>query len=226
MRVSQKLVSVFIKPFVAIYLKKERLWNYKGISIVVKAGVFHPRFFFSTKFMLNFLRSLNMEHKKVLELGAGTALISIFCSKKKAEVTASDINKTAIENMEINSKMNNCTISIIYSNLFESIPPQIFDYIIINPPYYKKQAISEYDYAWYCGPEGEYFVNLFKTIGNYFGNDTVVLMVLSSACDLDFIKEEAIKNSFFLYLQEEKNHLIEKNYIFQVKSTRERTQNV
>lgn len=226
MKMIRKLISVFIKPLVVIYLKKDREWKYKDICIVVKAGVFHPRFFFSSKFMLNYISKENLEHKTVLELGAGTAFLSLYCSKKKAVVTATDISETAIENMKLNCKMNNCPITIIHSNLFESIPLQIFDYLIINPPYYKKQAITEYDYAWYCGAEGEYFVNLFKTIVNYIGNHSVVLIVLSSDCDIDFIKEEAIKNSLFLYLQEEKTHLIERNYIFQVKITKERIQNV
>ena len=46
-------------------------------------------------------------------------------------------------------------------------PKQIFDVIVINPPYFFKHVLNPSQYAWYCGNEGEFFVSLFSQLINY-----------------------------------------------------------
>jgi hypothetical protein len=43
----------------------------------------------------------------------------------------------------------------------------VFDIIVINPPYYKKDPGSYSDYAWNCGSNGEYFKKLFTQLRGY-----------------------------------------------------------
>jgi release factor glutamine methyltransferase len=92
----------------------------------------------------------------------------------------------------------------------------LFDTIIINPPYYKKQPRSNAEYAWYCGENGEYFQKLFKHLKNYVHGKTEVLMVLCDDCDLKMIKDLAYENSFDLQSVFQRNTVIEKNYIFKI----------
>ena len=151
------IISNTYKPLLVKYLSKTRGYRYKDIRLDIPPQVFHPRFFFSTKLLLQYITKLPLNKKNFLELGCGSGLISIAAAKKGAKVTATDINSMAVEYMEKNSRQNSVGMEIIRSDLFQSIPKQEFDIIAINPPYYKKQPLTEQDHAWFCGVNGEYF---------------------------------------------------------------------
>ena len=218
MRVIKSILNKTYKPFLEKYLSSPRNYTYKGNTFLIYVGVFHPGFFFSTKFLLNYLLSYPLKNKTLLELGAGSGFISLIASRGGAVVTASDISIKAIENISANAKLQSETIEIIHSDFFEMIPKRAFDFIIINPPYYKKNPIVETDYAWYCGENGEYFSRLFSTISDYMNRHSIVLMVLSEDCDIEMIKKMAMKNSFFLNKLKEKLILWERNFIYQVET--------
>jgi release factor glutamine methyltransferase len=182
-------------------------------------GVFHPGFFFSTKFLISHLKNYELKSKNILELGAGSGMISIFCAKNFANVTASDVSKTAIENIITNAKLNHCNIAVIHSDLFDSIPKQTFHFIIINPPYFPKDASTESELAWFCGSDFQYFEKLFKQLPDYLIPETVVLMVLSEDCNIKTIEAIAKKNKIQMKLKERRKFFGEENFIFQLHLT-------
>lgn len=210
------IVAKTYKPLLVKYLSSTRTYSWKGITLEIPPEVFHPGFFTSTKILLNFIKHKNYKGNLVLELGAGSGLISIYAAKKGANVTATDINEVAINFLQKNAEQNNVGLNVIHSDIFNSIPVCLFDTIIINPPYYKKQPRSNADYAWYCGENGEYFQKLFKHLKNYVHGKTEVLMVLCDGCDLQMIKDFAHENSFLLQCVFQRNSIIEKNYIFKI----------
>ncbi len=215
-----KFIKYFLnktyKPLLEKYLAKPRKYRYKGNTFLIEPGVFHPGFFFSTKFLLNFLMSFPLKSKTLLELGAGSGFISLHASRAGAHVTASDISLQAFHTIRVNSELQSEKIQIIHSDLFMSIPRQDFDFIVINPPYYKKDPIAEAEYAWYCGKNGEYFTRLFAVLSSYMHKDSIVLMVLSEDCDIEMINSAALKNSFLLNKLKEKRILWENNFIYQI----------
>ncbi|MBV9962243.1 MAG: methyltransferase [Parafilimonas sp.] len=209
-----------VQPAVKKYLTKTRTYRYKNISLLVPPGVFHPGLFFTTKILLNYTLQYDLKNKAVLELGAGNGLISFALAQKNANVTAIDINERAIEYLHINSKRNHIAINIIQSDLFENIPPQTFDFILINPPFYRKDPETKADYAWYCGKNGEYFHTLFRAIGKYINDDTFSWMILSEDCDTEMITKIASENGFDLKLVHSKKNIIEQNFIFSIEKAR------
>ncbi len=215
-RILKKLIEWFYAPFVLQYLKQDRFYTYQGIKIKVKKDVFHPGFFFSTKHLISFLSQLDIKDKKVLELGAGSGLISFYCYTKGAHVTATDINSIAIEALKENSNRLQMPIHIIESNLFDCIPKQIFDYILINPPYYPKTPINIAEHAWYCGAGFEYFVKLFTQLKSYIDADSAVLMTLSEDCNIHKITTLANEGGFDLILQKKQRLLWEMNFIYKI----------
>jgi release factor glutamine methyltransferase len=80
--------------------------------------------------------------------------------------------------------------------MFDAIPLQWFDVIVINPPYYKKNPLQESDYAWYCGEHGEYFQRFFSGLGKYIGMNSTIVMILSDECDITMVKALAEENGF------------------------------
>ena len=184
--------------------------------MVVEPGVFHPAFFFSTKFLLKYVEKMELHGKTFLELGAGTGLIAIYAATRGAIVTASDISKNAICSIEQNALLNGVIVKVQWSDMFDTLPLQCFDVIVINPPYYKKSPVQESDYAWFCGEQGEYFKRLFSGLGKYTGKNSMMLMILSDECDIAMVKTLAAENGYALKSVLEKKKYWETNYIFEI----------
>lgn len=212
----RKLTSLTIQPFVRIYLSRDRSYHFGETRIIVKKNVFHPGFFFSTKFLLSSLTDHDLKEKTLLEPGAGAGLISIEAARRGAIVTASDISAASVENLYLNAALNRVSLKIIRSDLFDEIPAQHFDFIVINPPYYKKDPATEPEFAWYAGSQLEYFSKLFGQIKNFMSRETIALMVLSEDCDLISIQKMAEANGLSMKLEKRKIFLWEENFVFQI----------
>jgi release factor glutamine methyltransferase len=210
------LAERFYRPWLVRYLSKPRTYQYKGIRLQIPPGVFHPGFFFSTKFLLKFLARQSLNNRSFLELGAGSGLISLFVAKHGARVTATDINPLAVKALEKNAALNGLPINILQSDLYAQIPKQPFDIIAVNPPYYRKQPATDAERAWYCGPNGEYFDGFFGKLGSYVHPASDIWMVLCEGCDLEMIRAHAARYNWSLQYAEEQRNLIEKDYIFRI----------
>jgi release factor glutamine methyltransferase len=211
-----KLFTPALKKAARIYTSKERKFSYKDITIRVKPGVFHPGLYFSTKMLLDFVNSLKLQNKIFLEPGAGTGVISILAAKNGAIVYSSDVSKVAVENIHINARLNNVDIKVFQSDLFNNIPQQVFDFIIINPPYFRKDPEKDEDYAWYCGSNCGYFHSLFNSLSKFINAQSKVFMILSEVCELEKIKAVGIENGFSWKIILQKKIWGEENYIFSI----------
>lgn len=214
----KKIIHYTWRPFILNHLKKERTFSYNGISIIVKPGVFHPRFFFSSLVLIEFLKQKSISKKKLLDLGAGAGLLAIYAAQKGALVTAVDISNAAIENILLNAESNQVTIDVIHSDLFNSVSKTGFDFILVNPPYYKKKPVTEPEHAWYCGEEMEYFHRLFLQLSSHLAVNGCMFMVLSEDCDFEEISVIAARNNFKMTEVLKKKKWWEWNYIFEIKA--------
>jgi release factor glutamine methyltransferase len=219
----KKLLNLFYKPFVEWYTLRERKYTYEDIRLKIKPGVFHPRFFCSTEYMIEFLGFVNFSRKKVLEIGSGSGLISIMAARQGAEVTAIDIDPVAVENTGVNVELNRGTIAqnsgevrIIESDLFDKLQPGIFDLVIINPPFYKGAVTRPSENAWYAGTDLQYFRKLFQQCRNHMDHETEMYMVLSEDCELAEIKEIATTNSLNMKVVSIKQFITENLLIFKI----------
>jgi release factor glutamine methyltransferase len=215
-RVAKWFLTHVSGPILKWYLKKDRNFHYNGIDLLVKQGVFHPGFFFSTKFLLHTINKEPVAGLKFLELGAGSGLISFYFSRKGANVLATDINSKAIEGLEFNQKNLKSNVQILQSDLFKQIPKQTFDIIVVNPPFYPKNPQNQEEMAWFCGADFQYFYNFFSQIGEYIHADSKVFMSLSIDCNIPKIQEIGTEYNFKFSLLEKKRILGELNYIYQI----------
>ena len=212
----KKILFPILKSVYNIYASKERSYSYKGINVRVMPGVFHPGLFFSTKLLIEYISKYDLNDKNVWELGAGSGLISVYCAKLKANVTASDINPIAVENINQNAKLNSVNIKVVESDLFDRIETKEFNFIIINPPYYPKNPNKEEEFAWFCGNDFQYFRKLFAQICNYINSDSKIIMVLSEDCDIEMIKKIGEQSHFIFTKCYEQIIWGEMNYIFEI----------
>jgi release factor glutamine methyltransferase len=216
-----KLIGKPLRAGVRWYLSKPRSYSYKDIKIIVPAGVFHPGFFFSTKFILEFLEGQDLENVKLLELGSGSGLVSVFAAKKGARVIASDINTKAVSATHENAKSNEVMVEAICSDMFEEIPLMPFDWVVINPPYYPANPKTEEEHAWYCGAGHEYFKKLFSSLEHYTDEESKILIILSDVCDIPHIVSIASKNNFILEEIAQRSVWADgNNYLYWIKAKR------
>jgi release factor glutamine methyltransferase len=215
-RVVKYIVGKTYKPLLEKYLAKTRIYHYGYIILEIPPEVFHPRFFFSTKLLLSYLSGMELEGKSFLELGAGSGLISVYATKQRANVTATDINPIAVKTLVKNRLLNKVSFEIIQSDLFDEVGNRQFDIIAINPPYYRKKPSSPADYAWYCGEEGEYFDRLFQSLKDHVNSNSFVAMVLCDGCDLEMIRSLAKRNKVVMRPVYRKKNLLEENVIYQL----------
>lgn len=185
---------------------------------MVEPTVFPPFLTFSTRLLLEFIETLPLKDKTLLELGCGCGIISVLAAKRNALVTASDINTIALEALKKNAVANHVSLDIRYSDLFERLQGRTFDIIIINPPYYPRTPKSVAESAWFCGENFDYFEKLFSALPNYMSSENGVFMILSEDCDLTAIKAIALRNAIAFEKVVEKKAVTERNFIFRLTS--------
>lgn len=164
----------------------------RGLDLKILPSVFHPVLYLSTEIFLDYIIDLKLHNVKVLELGTGNGLISIYLAKHfQVAVHSSDINQTAIQGLNENAAKYNLDIKTYTSDLFDDLPKISFDYIFINPPFYQKKIEDNSTYAFYAGEDLEYFHKLFLQLSVEHLDETKVLFILSENAVIDKIKAVA-----------------------------------
>jgi release factor glutamine methyltransferase len=175
---------------------------------------FIPAFFSAARSCCIF--TLSLKGLKVLEIGSGSGILSLYCAKMGAEVTACDISQTACSNTKVNQLVNGLQLNVLHSDLFSSIPSQQFDLVLVNPPYYKKAPRNEAEHAWYCGEQGEYFERFFRDLNAFVYTRSAVYMVLFDGIDLQMIETLAKKNDFACTTVYSKHNWIERDFVLRI----------
>lgn len=211
----KRITHPFLKFGLNFYYRKPRNFCYEDICVKVHPEVFPPHLTFSTTVLLDFLKNIDLKDKSLLELGCGSGIIALYAAKKGAIVTATDINPRALQYLEQNAEQNQLSVRILYSNLFDELKNEIFDYIVINPPYYPKTPKNIKENAWFCGENFEYFEDLFFQIAACSSFDSAkIIMVLSEDCNISKIKEIAQNNEIHFIKLKEVKLKVEINYIY------------
>lgn len=197
------LFRIFLLPFYRWWafrhIRSEQQYCYGVLKLRIPPGIFHPGIFFSTPIFLHFLKQKNFQEKTVLDVGTGSGILAIFAAKSGGQVTAIDINPLAVRIANQNAKDNDCIITTCLSDLFEHLKPQIFDYILVNPPYYPKNARNDAEKAFFAGPDLDYFDRFFAHLPTFIHPETKIWMILSEDCDQAAITTKAARLGFTGY---------------------------
>lgn len=215
----RQLVKRIAYPFLSFWYKQSakrtRIYREFGLTLHILPSVFHPGLFLSTHVFIYFLDQVQLQGRRVLELGAGSGLIAFVAAQKGAITTATDINPQAIKGLEENAKRNQINLNVISSDLFEKVSPMNFDLIFINPPYYAKNPENDLEKAFYCGEDFNYFKRLFEQL-NTCPTDQFpdCYMILSEDCDFERISIIARNYRFSLTERFKKSKLAELSTIY------------
>lgn len=82
-------------------------WENRTVIVINPGKAFGTGLHESTQLSLQLLSELNLEGKRVLDVGCGSGILSIYCAKRGAsEVVAVDIDPLAVEETIKNAKVN------------------------------------------------------------------------------------------------------------------------
>ncbi len=140
-----------------------------------------------TFLMVDAIATLTIEGKEVLDLGTGSGVLALYCALRLAHVTASDIDKAAIDHTAKAARLLGVDLKLVISDLFSNLPGR-FDLILFNPPYLPSKDI--HDKAIDGGPGGANLINIFLTeLPNHLKKDGEAFLLVSSFNDPDGLRQ-------------------------------------
>ena len=191
--------------------------HFRGLELLLIPTVFHPNLYLTTETFLDFLLTTELKDKSSLELGCGSGAISLYLAKNKGvSAHVSDINPAAIDGVSYNSKKLNLNVEAHLSDLFENIPTQYYDILIINPPFFANAIQNVDEYAFNAGENFEYFKTLAQQLKARQNDIGITYMILTDKCDLQSILDHFLSVRFKVNMIYEKQSEGEKHLIYSI----------
>jgi release factor glutamine methyltransferase len=192
-----------------------------GFQMVVPPTVFHPRYFFTSKFMGEFLERQDFEGERLLDIGCGSGFLSLVAASRGATVTSLDINPFAVAATRTNARMNGLMemISARENDLCDS-PERFdgsFDCIISNPPYYPGDPLNMAEQAFKGGSNNEFMTRIATALPRLLRPGGSFYVVLSSDVDARLLLGPFEKSGFSIRTLVTKKLMFETLAIIQIR---------
>src|SRR5215218_4041946 len=178
---------------------KTRMVKAAGFRLKVPATVFHPRYFLSSERFADFIGTLQLSGKTVVDVGTGSGILALAAARAGAErVIALDINPNAAAAAVENARANGLGARVVSAgmNLLSGFQPRpMFDVVLSSPPKHAGEPRDLADRGWHAGPNFRDVSSLFEQARERLKPGGRVYVMLSSDSDLrlliDTLSEKA-----------------------------------
>lgn len=178
-------------------------------EFVVLPHVFSPKYYANTTYFADRVPKI-VGKRSVLEIGTGTGVIAIFCALNGAQVTATDINHSAVENCHINAEKHEVAMNIREGSLFEPIKvEEKFDFIFWNHPWNYTDEPEEdvllkagFDYKY------EWLHQFFKGAKNHLLPGGKILLGTGGFARLDLMEQWAKEEGYMGTIIDKQTHTL------------------
>lgn len=108
--------------------------------------------------MLEVLSKFDLRGSKVLDLGTGSGILGLYCAKRGAHLTVTDIHSTILDGVSSAAKKLGVELKMIKSDMFLAVEGK-YNLVLFNPPYLP--SIGFNDNTTDGGHQGRRFINKF-----------------------------------------------------------------
>ena len=192
-----------------------------GFRLTVRPTVFHPRYFLTSKFFANFLAGLDLNGKRVADVGTGSGILALAAARAgAANVIAIDINPNAAETAAENARANGLgtRVTAVASDLLSALTPlPIFDIILSSPPSFAGEPRDMADQAWHAGPDYRDIASLFNEARDRLAPRGYLYVLLSTDSDLELLGNLIRQAGFQTRIVANRSIIIESLLIFELR---------
>jgi release factor glutamine methyltransferase len=191
-----------------------------GFRLIVRPTVFHPRYFITSEFFASFIDRLDLNGKRVADVGTGSGILALAAARAgAANVTAVDINPNAALTASENARANGLGggFTAVCSNLLSALAPSaLFDVIISSPPSFPGEPRDVADRSWNAGPNYLDVAPLFDQARERLAPGGRFYLLVSSDSDLDLCSALIVRARFQARLAAERSIFIESLIIYEL----------
>ena len=183
-------------------LRRRSTWLTRaaGMRFSVRPTVFHPRYFISSERFAEFIGTLDLRGKRVIDVGTGTGILGIAAARAGSEnVTATDINPNAALSVPENARGNGVgdRVTAVCMNLLSGFAARpLVDVIMMNPPKHMQEPRDVADRGWNAGPSHRDIAALFDQAYERLKSNGRLFVMFSSHSDLDLIEQLIARAGF------------------------------
>jgi len=177
-----------------------RVTRAAGFRLTVRPTVFHPRYFISSERFAEFIGTLDLRGKHVVDIGTGSGILALAAARAGAEnVLATDINPNAALSANENAQANGLggRVTGLCTNLLAAVAPRpLFDVILSSPPKHAGEPRNLADRGWHAGPQYRDVAALFEQARQRLKPGGRLYVMVSSDTDLDLFSSLIEKAGF------------------------------
>jgi len=160
-------------------LEDPRLEDFVAEFLAARSGgstTYEPRE--DSFLVLEVLAESRLHGRRVLDVGTGSGILAVYCARKGATVTATDIDINATKALELTADKLGISIKLIACDLFSKVHG-LFDIVVFNPPYLPSSTID--DRTVDGGEQGREIIDRFLyDLTQHLSDNGIGLVVLSS----------------------------------------------
>jgi release factor glutamine methyltransferase len=197
-----------------------RVTRAAGFRLTVRPTVFHPRYFISSERFAEFIGSLDLSGKYVVDIGTGSGILALAAARAGAKnVLATDINPNAALAATENATANGVgdRVTALCTNLLSALAPRpLFDVILSSPPKHAGEPRNLADRGWHAGPAYRDIAPLFDQARERLKPGGRLYVMVSSDSDLDLFSTLIDRAGFRARLVREHSLVVESLIIYEL----------
>lgn len=158
------------------------------MRIVTLPGVFSPHS--DSELLADAVRRLTTPGHRVLDLCAGSGVVSLAAAEAGGEPTAVDVSRRALMTVRLNARRRGFPVRTRRGHLFDTVPGERFDIVAANPPYVPSPRDGlpprGFSRAWEAGPDGRLILDeICARLPDHLEPGGAALLTHSSLIDVD-----------------------------------------